>query len=89
MKITLGVLGVMTYTVEHFMIKYIDTLHIRDTYLSVNNMQTLFCDVSPDIVIEYVKEIGMYYEISFICNLTLLTTDNRLLISIKQYYDHT
>ena len=51
------------FTVEHFMIKCIDTLPIRDKYFSVNNMQTLFCDVSPDIIIEYVKEIGLYYEI--------------------------
>ena len=77
------------YTVEHFMIKCIDTLHvIQDKYFSVNNMQTLFCAASPYIITEYVKKIGLYYEIHLICifNLKVLTTDNSLLISIKQYY---
>lgn len=51
------------YTVEHFMIKCIDTSHIREQYFSVNSMKNLFSDVNPDCIIEYVKEIGLYYKI--------------------------
>ena len=39
------------YTVEQVMIKCIDTSQTRESYVSVNIMRNLLCDVNPDAFI--------------------------------------
>ena len=47
-------------TVRHILIECIDYLHVRQKHYDVPNLQTLFKDVHPSKILEYLKEIDLY-----------------------------
>ena len=50
-------------TINHILIDCFDFADIRQHYYEVPDMKTLFETVSPDDIIAFIKEIGLYYKL--------------------------
>ena len=47
-------------TVKHILLDCVDFNHIRENYYTVGNIKQLFETVKPNVIISYLKEIGLY-----------------------------
>ncbi|MCU7800748.1 MAG: reverse transcriptase-like protein [gamma proteobacterium symbiont of Lucinoma myriamae] len=52
-----------TFTVKHILISCIDFSHIRHNYFNVKTIKELFDKISPTIIINFLKETGVFNKI--------------------------
>ena len=50
-------------TIKHILIDCLDFADIRQQFYDVPDMKTLFETVSPDNIVAFIKEIGLYYKL--------------------------
>ena len=50
-------------TAEHILISCSDFDHIRSQFYNVSTMSELFHTITPDTIVKFIKEIGLYYKI--------------------------
>ena len=51
------------FTVKHFLIECPDFTHIRNKFYTSTDVHTIFREVGPSRIAEYLKEIGIYNNI--------------------------
>ena len=50
-------------TVKHILIESADLLEIRQKYFGENSLYSLFRNVIPEIIFDFLREIGVFYKI--------------------------
>ena len=50
-------------TVKHILIECADLLEIRKKYFKKRSLYSLFWNVSPEVVFDFVREIGVFYKV--------------------------
>ena len=50
-------------TIKHILIECADMLEVRKTYFEQKSLYSLFWDVSPEIIFDFLREIGVFYKI--------------------------
>ena len=51
------------YTVKHILFDCAEYSHFRNSYLNENDIKSLFEKTSPDNIINFIKETGLYYKL--------------------------
>lgn len=49
-------------TVKHILLDCVDFDHIRSKYFNVDNMQALFEQVNASLILDYIREIGLFHK---------------------------
>ena len=50
-------------TVKHILIERADLLEIREKYFEERSLYSLFRNVNPEIIFDFLREIGVFYKI--------------------------
>ena len=50
-------------TVKHILVECADLLEARKKYFEERSLYSLFRNVKPEKIFDYVKEIGIYYKV--------------------------
>ena len=56
-------LHVMLLTVKRILIECADLLEIRKKYLEEKSLYSLFRNVIPEVVFDFLREIGVFYKV--------------------------
>ena len=52
-----------TITVKHTLTECVDLVEVRKKYFDERSLYSLFPNVNPEKIFDYVKEIGMFYKV--------------------------
>ena len=50
-------------TIKHILIDCADLLEVRKKYFEQKSLYSLFRNVSPEIIFDFLREIGLFYQI--------------------------
>ena len=50
-------------TIEHVLVSCVDISHARPKYFNVSSLSVLFNTVKPKLILDYLKEIGLFNKI--------------------------
>ena len=49
-------------TIKHILIEYTNLLEVRKKYFEQKSLYSLFRNVSPEIIFDFLREIGVFYK---------------------------